>query len=436
VTLSTGRVFRLWLPLAASWLLMGAELPLFTAFVARMADPEVQLAAYGSVVFPVALVVEGPVIMLLAASTALARDWPSFLRLRRFTLALAGGLTAVHVLVAFTPLFDVVAAGLIGAPEAVWEPARLGLRIMTPWTAAIAWRRFHQGVLIRHERSRVVAAGTVVRLVVLAAVLATGQALGRWPGIVVGSAAVALAVSAEALFIHVCVRPLLREVLRHRDPGGAPPGWPELMRFYVPLAMTPLLTLLIQPAGAAGMSRMPGALTSLAAWPAVHGLVFLFRSSGFAYNEVVVALLGEPGAARALRRFALLLGGGMAGLLLLVAATPLADLWFREVSGLSPELAAVSRSALLLAVLMPAYQAMQSWYQGALVHGRRTRGVTEAVALYLVVACAGLGLGVAWGRFPGIQFALVVFTTGGILQTLWLAWRARAVLRGLTAARG
>ena len=54
-----------WWPLAASWLLMGVELPMITATIARLVEPEVQLAALGGVVFPILLLIESPIIMLL-----------------------------------------------------------------------------------------------------------------------------------------------------------------------------------------------------------------------------------------------------------------------------------------------------------------------------------------------------------------------------------
>lgn len=423
-----GRVVRLWAPLALSWLFMGCESPLFTMFVARMADQEVQLAAWGSVVFPIALVVEGPIIMLLAASTALCVDGETYRKVRRFMWVAAGGLTALHAAIAFTPLYDVVARGWIGAPEEVLEPGRLGLMIMLPWTAAIAYRRFQQGVLIRHERSRLVAAGTVVRLVALVGVLAGGRALAIGPGIVVGSLAVSAGVIAEAVFAGVCVQPVLRARVLPAPRRGEALTRGAFLRFYLPLAMTPLLTLLIQPAGAAAMSRMPAALPSLAVWSSVHGLVFLLRSTGFAYNEVVVALLGEPGSARALRRFAFVLGAVTAGLLAVLAVTPWGEGLFASVYGLQPELAVLAAAALILAVPMPAYQALQSWYQGVLVHHRRTRGITEAVGLYVVVAVAGLMAGVKLGAWPGVLFAVCTFVAGGITQTAWLAWRARPLL--------
>jgi len=72
--LRLAEVARNWLPLAASWLVMGLEMPVVSAIMARLADPEIHLAAYGGVVFPIALIVEAPVIMLLAASVALAKD--------------------------------------------------------------------------------------------------------------------------------------------------------------------------------------------------------------------------------------------------------------------------------------------------------------------------------------------------------------------------
>lgn len=425
--LTRRQVFRLWFPLAASWALMGAEGPLFTYFVAHLPEQKVNLAAFGSITFPVALVVEGPIIMLLAASTALCRDWTSYRKVRRFTLVAAAALTALHAAIAFTPLYHVVAGTIIGAPEEVRAPGRLGLQLMLPWTGAIAYRRFLQGLLIRYHASRMVMFGTVVRLVVLVSALWLGSRFADWPGIAVGSFAISCGVVAEALFARWSVGPVLRERLPRHDPDAEPLHRRRFLAFYLPLALTPLITLFIQPAGAAAMSRMPEAALSLAAWQVVHAIVFLTRSTGFALNEVVVAQLDRPGARPALRSFTLMLALATSGALALIALTPLADLLFRGVFGLAPDLARVCRVALLFALVMPAYQALQSWYQGRLVHRGRTRGVTEAVVLYAAVALVGLGAGARWSTVPGIYWALATFTLGGILQTLWLARRARAV---------
>src|SRR5436190_21247418 len=174
--LSQRSILRLWWPLAASWLLMAIELPLFTACVARMSEPKVNLAAYGSLVFPIALVIEAPLMMLLAGATALASDRETWGRVWRFMHKASACLTLLHALIAFTPLFDWVANVLFGAPPEVIEPARLGLRIMTPWTWSIAYRRTHQGVLIRYGRSRPIMVGTCLRLAANASLYPAGYA--------------------------------------------------------------------------------------------------------------------------------------------------------------------------------------------------------------------------------------------------------------------
>lgn len=417
---------RAWWPLAASWMLMGLELPAVSAVVARLPEPQINLAAYG-VVFALSMIIESPIIMLLAASTALSRDWDSYLKVRRFMMQAGAFLTALHVVIAFTPLYYVVVVDLIGAPSEIIEPARWGLMLMTPWTWSIAYRRFNQGVLIRFGHSEIVGLGTVVRLSANILVLSVGYITGAVPGIVVATSAVSMGVMSEAFFVGLRVRPLLRR-LQKIAPDGEPLTLKSFLKFYIPLAMTSLLTLLVQPIGSAAISRMPGALESLAVWPVVSGLLFLLRSTGIAYNEVVVALLGEPKAQENLRRFATILSLSLTAILVLIAATPLAGLWFRGLSGLPPALANLAQSSLWLAVLLPAFSVWQSWYQGSLVYARQTRGVTEAMALSLLVSSAILGAGVLWGQVTGLYIAQAAFTIGGLAQMLWLAYRSRGVL--------
>ena len=90
--LSYGKIFRFWLPLALTWLMMSAEGPFLAAIIARMTAEKINLAAYG-VAFAFALVAESPVIMLMSASTALCQDRSSYRRLRTFTLWLCLAVT-------------------------------------------------------------------------------------------------------------------------------------------------------------------------------------------------------------------------------------------------------------------------------------------------------------------------------------------------------
>jgi hypothetical protein len=425
------RIVHTWWPLAVSWLLMAVESPAINALVARLAEPQIHLAAFGGVVWPLALIIESPIIMLLSASTALSKDWDSYLRLRRFMMRAGALLSAVHVLIAFTPLYTIVVVELIGAPAEIVEPARVGLMIMTPWTWCIAYRRFNQGMLIRFGHSRAVGVGTLVRLSADGVVLAIGYVVGTIPGTVVAASVLVAGVVSEAIYAKLRVRPVVRGQLRQAAPVGQPLTFRAFSGFYTPLAVTSMLRLLVQPIGSAALSRMPGALESLAVWPVVSGFVFLLRSLGFAYNEVVIALLDEPGAAHNLRRFTAALAALTTVLLLVIAATPLATLWFGQVSALSSRLVTLACQGLWVALPMPGLSVLLSWYQGAIVHSRRTRGVTEAVGIFLLTSSAILWAGVAWGEVTGLLVGLAAFTAGSLAQTMWLWQRSRPAMHTL-----
>jgi len=394
--LSYRRILNTWWPLAASWLLMGVELPILSAVMARLPNPAINLAAYGGIVFPLALIIESPIIMLLAASTALSKDDASYQLIRRFMLVSAVLLTGLHILIAFTPLYYFVAEQLLGAPEVIVEPGRIGLMLMTPWTASIAYRRFNQGVLIRYNHSKKVGIGTVVRLSADLIVLLIGYSIGSIQGIVVATCAISAGVISEAVYSGFAVRPVVKNQVQKMEPIKPALNMSGFLSFYFPLVLVSLLTLLVLPFGSAALSRMPVALASLAVWPVLSGLTFMFRSIGVAYNEVV-----------------------------LMALTPLSSLWFRVLSGLDPALAEMAVLGLAIGIPTAGFAVLQSWFQGILLHGGRTRAITEAVVLFLVTCSAFLWFGVTRGEYTGLFWAMASFTAAMLLQTLWLWFRSR-----------
>ncbi len=401
---------------------MGAELLLVTATVSRLANPEIHLAAYGGVVFPLALFIEAPIIMILVASTALCTDWPAYRLMRSFILLLGGTLTLLHIALAFTPLFDVVVKQLLGAPQSIWEPAKTGLQMMTPWTLAIAMRRFFQGLIIRGGKTRLIGLGTVIRLLVSASVLMSGLVLEKFPGIIVATAALVAGVLVEAGLMFLCVRPIVRSYQHHAAVIEQPLSFYRLCTFYWPLALTPLITLATLSIGSAAISRMPHALESLAVWPVLAGLTFIFRSVGFALQEVVVTFSDRPEFFRPLQQFVWLIALGSSGILLLIAATPLSTLWFESVAALTPELSSLANKALWIAVLLPALSPWESYFQGGLVYRRATTYVTQAVTLYLLGTSCLLLLGILYGQIPGL-YVSVAATLAGISIQIWWLWR-------------
>jgi hypothetical protein len=427
--LSQKEILKTYWPLAASWLLMGLQIPMVSAIIARLADPKIHLAAFGGIVYPISLIVEAPIIMLLAASTALCKDWPTYKKLWRFMMVAGGILSVIHILVAFTPLYYVIVNDVIGAPKEIQEPARWGLMIMTPWSWAIAYRRFQQGVMIRFGKSGAVGIGTLIRLVSVGCVLAVGYAL-KFPGIIVAASAQTISVIFEAIYAKLVVRPILNYQVKSA-PLVPLIHWKDFVVFYVPLALTSFLTYFWQPIGSAAISRMSFPIESLAVWPVITGVLFFLRAFGMAYNEVVVSLLDRPRSYPGLKRFAMIMIVGTSVLHLIVAATPLSGMWFGQVSALSTDLVELAKIGFWLGLPMAGLTVLQSWYQGMLVFNRRTRGIPESVAVYFGTVFLILMIGVNLKGVTGATVVMLGSSLASFTQTIWLWMRSKRTLEEL-----
>ena len=416
-------IFFFWLPLFASWLLMTLEGPFLSAVVNRMPDEVVMLAALG-IVITLAIAIESPIVNLLATATALVKDRASYELLRRFTLHWIAILTAIAALLAFTPAFDLVILDVLGTPEEVAVWVRPGLQILTLWTAAIGWRRFLQGILIRFGQTRKVARGTMLRLVSM-----VGTAFGLatwtdWPGIHLASAALMAGVLTEALYATIVVRPVLKQQLAP-DPEAEPSTltYRELFWFHLPLAGTAALALLIQPLVTFTLARLPQPTLTLAAWPLIFHATLAMRSPGFSLPEAVIALTRDDGSTdAAIRRFSLTLTGVVLAGVALFAASPIVSWYLSGLQDATADVAAPARLGLLLLIPFPALTILTSWLNGLLIHGKRTRIVNEAMMVNVAVTVALLAAGLAI-RWPGITTAAVALDAALAAQLLYLLWR-------------
>ena len=400
---------------------MGVEMPLIAAILGRLPDAEVQLAAYGGVVFPVSLLIESPVIMLLAASTKLSDSPENYRYLQRFSRILGYGLTLVHGVIAFTPLFDLIVVPLIDPPAEVIEASRTGFRLMLPFTAAVAERRFHQGLLIRFGRQRQVGVGTVIRLIATTIPLAIALQIDSASGAAFAALAVSTGVIAEAIFARVGALRVERGPLASAR-SDRRLDLRSTVQFFTPLALTSILSLASYSIASAGMNQMPAALASLAIWPAVAGLNFFTRSSGVAFNEVAVRHAADHGGHAALLRFSIGMGIAFSALVTLIALTPLGFAWFVTLEGSSPDSMPLALAATLAMIPMPLLSFLASYWQGLLVESHRTRPISEGVAIGLAGTIGTLVFFIKVPILGGIVAATLAMSIGAAVQAGWLWW--------------
>lgn len=427
------RVLAFWLPLAATWAMMAVEGPFLSAVVARLGNPVVNLAAFG-LAFNLAWLAESPIIMLLSASIAVSRDRPSYLALRRFVNLLNAGVTLLLILLVLPGVFRLLAGRVLGLPPEVAVLAHRATVLLLPWPAAIGLRRFLQGVLVRNGQTRRVAQGTLVRLACMALAAALLALATRLPGALIGSLALSAGVVGEAGAAWF----MARKAVQALAPGNAqepPPSQRDLLRFYLPLALTSILAMVSRPLLLLFMGRAADPVACMAAWPVLMAFNFFFRGGGVAFQEVSVALLGKgPGTAAAVRRAAILLAGTATGVLALFVAPPLARAWFQGIMGLGHGLMPFVLLPNAVLLLYPALEYLLSYQRSEWILARRTRVISEATVLEiagLLLVMPALALGLGW---RGTLAAAAALLAGRLASCGYLALRARGNRPGFQGA--
>jgi Na+-driven multidrug efflux pump len=430
--LNQKKIFKFWVPLAATWLMMSVEGPYLSALIARLAEPEYNLAAYG-IAFSLALIFEAPVIMMMSASTSLVRDYHSFKQLRRFNYSLIFLLTVIIFLFTLPPIFYFVAENLIGLPQNVAELTHTAVVILIPWPAAIGFRRFYQGILIRRGLTRLVAYGTAIRLITMSITALVLYKFVNVAGVIVGASALSTAVIIEAIASKFMVKKTLLRIKNDLQEIENKLKQKHIIKFYYPLALTSLLTLGIQPFVTffIGQSRM--AIESFAVMPVITSLVFIFRALGLSYQEVVIALAGEnfenfP----QLKKFAINLGLFAAGFLMLIAFTPLSKIWFSNVSGLNNTLTDFALIPLMIMSFFPALTVLISFQRAVLVMSKETKQITYGTAIEFIGIIIIVAVCIKYLSFVGAISATIAFVFGRLAACGYLFPQTISSIRKLS----
>ena len=414
--------------------MMAFEQPFLIAFIARLDDAKYNLAAFG-IAGSFALIIESPIIMLMSASTALVKGGNSYRKLKRFTDILNAGITGIQLVLIIPAVFNFIVVGLMEVPENVARLAHVALIIFLPWAASIGYRRFYQGILIRSNLTRRVTYGTIVRMSVNVFMGLLLFFLGV-KGAYLGAGAMSMGVLSEAIATRIMVSATIKTLIKSENDENEHLNLLSIARFYFPLALTSILSLGVQPFVTFFLGRSRMAVESLAVLPVVSSLVFIFRSMGLSYQEVNIALIGKHKQNYAiLRKYAFYLGLTITVLISLLAFTPLADLWFIKVSGLSKELAGLSYLPLKIMVLLPAFTVLLNYQRSSLIINNTTGPISVATAIELTGIIVVLLVCVVFLNLIGVVAASIAFVAGKAISNIYLVPKYVAAVKRWNAEK-
>lgn len=416
-------ITKAWLPLAGTWLMMAIEGPYLAALIARSPEPKENLAAFG-IAYAIGLIMESPIIMMMAAAVRLVDNKQGFKKLFNFHMILNIIITFAMLSLAIPIVFDSLAQHILSLTEPIASLTKTSCLLLLPWPAAIGYRRFYQGILIKNGQSKLVAKGTIFRLTSL-----TGFGFALWygsdlPGAYIGTATLSLGVVIEAIAVRLMASHARQAILygkgftssKKKQGGTQQLSYRFIANFYYPLALTAMLGLMSGPLVTLAMNRAHYPLESLAALPIINGFTFIFRAIPLSFQEVIISFMSRSNAYyKPLKSYAITLTLSLTIIYLAIAATPLKHLWLIEISGLSKSLANFASPALFIMVFTPSFSLILSWQRAMCIHMQKTAAIkTTSIIEVLTIALI-------------LYIAIDVFNLVGIIAAASSLMVARAI---------
>lgn len=421
MSITKKKLFLSWVPLAVMWIVMATEQPLITSFISRLPDATNQLAAFGYS-FALALFIEGPVIQMLSAGTAITKSVSSYKKILKIMHALAIITTSLHLFFCIPTVFNFIALNIFDLPLELLDSAYWCFFVLIPWPATIGYRRLWQGVMIKHDRSKYVPMVMYIRLILAFIVLFIGLQLNNMRGAILGGITLSLGVISGMISSYLLAKPAI-DKLEQTDSENL--SLKQMVNFYIPLAITSWITLGIRPLLNLGITKGLYPVESLAVWPVVLAYLFLYTSISQSLQEIIIAQYKKENL-KVIKSFVNNVAVFLMGLYIVVyLIKPLWGLWFINVSKLPNELLMYLPISLGVMIVLPFFSAKIALYRAILVAERQTTSITIGVFINVATLLLSILLLPLIFKVAGVYIAAFAYVLSFTFEVLFLFVRVK-----------
>ncbi|MFK7824267.1 MAG: hypothetical protein AB8G05_08920 [Oligoflexales bacterium] len=407
---SLKELWREFIPLSLSDIMMAFSDPLMTATLAHLPGARANIASLG-IVKSLIVFFESPIIMILHASTALSGHRQSRKYLGMFTFLACLLLSGLLLVLGIPLVFNWFGTHFLGIDEQMLQRTGSMLVVMFLWPAVIGWRRFFQGILIQAGQSRALAKASMMRISYVVLSLALGFTMS-WQGTTIIGVSLLGSIFVEALVVTFAAY-VSRAIETYEMPKEkqkvAPKSFTQVLKYYLPLANSMLVVwggrfLLV-----AVIARSIDGSLSLAVWPASWGVVLLIANATRMVQQVIIKNRSTV-ADGILAGFSISVGALFSIVLLLIPITSLGHKVLEGFLGNDKAMVAGVSPVILICTIVPFLVAVQNALQGFLMSEGKTKWINTSTWLGTGVLLFAAGLGVSQNFSGSIvaAFAMVL----------------------------
>ncbi len=369
-------VLNLWkqfIPLSLTDIAMAFGEPVRNYAIASLPNGELNLASFG-IAKSLANFFEAPIIMVLHASNALAKNNESSRKFLRFTLIFSLLLAGLFLSFSIPAFFELIGNNIFKLNYEISETVRRIIYLIFLFPFIIGWRRYFQGLLIQQKKNNVVARASLLRLFFVITIPLLGIFLS-WSGLACAIGSIMGGLLVESFYVtFYCLRFQVFKELEKKQDEFLPKSYNEIFKYYFPLGYSMVIIWGTRTLIVFMLSYAIDSKNSLVLWPIIWGIV-LIVSNGTRMVQQVYISNKEEFSKSAIKTFILSVALVFTLLFLFFIVTP----WGSDILNLSMgnliKYNNIVLDNLIYFVFFPALTTFQNVLQGELILKNKTKAI-------------------------------------------------------------
>ncbi len=416
-------LWKEFIPLSISDVTMAFGDPMVNGTIAQLPKLQTNLSALG-VIRALVILFESPIIMILHASNRLSTNKESRLALKKFVLLSSGILTLFLSILAIPSVFFPLMQNIINLTPDVSQHAHKMFLCLLLWPAAIAIRRYYQGILIIHKQLHLVAKAGLLRMAVLGLCLVIGYYFNIHATYLAGGSMMAAAI-AESIAVFFSSRQYCNSEISEDKIENEQKKYPktikEIWKFYWPLANSMVVVWSGRALLVVCLARAVDSSIALAVWPATWALVVLFANSTRMIQQVIIRNQKTFHPSEFIL-FSCTVGVSLTILLFGLGFSNFGHHILTYFVGENEALLTSMQKVLYICACIPLLVAVQNVLQGFLMCLSNTKAINMATlwGVFALLVCASVGV---TQNFHGAQVAAYSMLVSLLIEVSLLAYQ-------------
>ena len=187
----------------------------------------------------------------------------------------------------------------------------------------------------------------------------------------------------------------------------------DLLRFFIPLAVMPMMISLTHTIINASLARMPLPEMSIAIFTVVKSITNIANAPTIMGRQVMVSLVDSKDNYQKVQKFVWIMALVLFAVILLFGITPLGNFLLKDLIGIkNPKEIELAKTALIVTSFLPIVVLFRNIYQGMATALKRTKIVVPGVLLRLIIISAFLWWVVSSEIMSGVMAGSIAWIVG------------------------